>query len=99
MDEVHKKNQENGKIGAAPYSESVRSAGIYHYCHGILISSSTNRTQSEATPCKVDIWKGEDEDSLRRQHAELKSRRNNELEGENESWKKCKKFLKSPGIL
>ena len=95
---MQKKNQENKEISnrqqsAEPNSDSVgSSAGIYHYRQGILFySSSTNQRQPEVKPCKAKIWKGKNKSSVQRQHAELKARRTNDLEGENESWKKFKK--------
>ena len=45
-------------------------------------SSSTNQMQSEVKPCTAEIGKGKNESSVRRQYAELKSDRNNELERE-----------------
>ena len=38
--------------------------------------------QPEVKPCKTEIGKGQNESSVRRQYAELKSGRNNELERE-----------------
>ena len=38
--------------------------------------------QQEEKPCKAEIQKGKNESSVRRQNVELKSGRNNELEGE-----------------
>ena len=38
--------------------------------------------QPEMKPCKAEILKSKNESSLRRKYAELKSGRNNELEGE-----------------
>ena len=45
-------------------------------------SSSTNRMQPEVKPCRTEIGKGQNESSVRRQYAELKSGRNNELKRE-----------------
>ena len=45
-------------------------------------SSSMNGMQPEMKPCKAEIRKGKNESSGRRQYAELKSGRNNELERE-----------------
>ena len=45
-------------------------------------SSSTYQMQPEVKPCKVEIGKGKNESSMRRQYAELKSGRNNEFERE-----------------
>ena len=45
-------------------------------------SYSKNRMQLEVKPCKAEIWKGKNKSSVRRQYAELKSGRNNELERE-----------------
>ena len=45
-------------------------------------SSSTNRMQLEVKPCKAEIGNGKNESSVRRQYAELKSGRDNELERE-----------------
>ena len=52
------------------------------FCSILFDSSSTNRMQPEVKPCKVEIGKGKNESSVRRQYAELKSGRNNELERE-----------------
>ena len=38
--------------------------------------------QPEVKPCKAEIRKSKKESSMQRQYAELKSGRNNELEGE-----------------
>ena len=43
---------------------------------------SMDRLQQEVKLCKAEIWKGKNESSMWRKHAELKSGRNNELEGE-----------------
>ena len=40
--------------------------------------------QPEVKPCKAEIGKGKNESSVRRQYAEPKSGRNNEMERENE---------------
>ena len=82
LDAVGNKNQENSKISnnkqsAVPYS------GVVPLWYSILFdSSNTNRMQPDVKPCKAEIWKGKNESSLRRQYAELKSGRNNELERE-----------------
>ena len=51
-------------------------------CSILFDSSSSNQMQPEVKPCKAEIEKGKNESSMRRQYAELKSGRNNELERE-----------------
>ena len=48
----------------------------------LIDSSSMNQMQPEVNPCKVEIGKGKNESSVRRQYAKLKSGRNRELERE-----------------
>ena len=43
---------------------------------------STNQMQPEVKPCTAEIQKGKNESSMWKQYAELKSGRDNELEGE-----------------
>ena len=48
----------------------------------VFDTSSTNGMQLEVKLCKAEIGKDKNESNVRRQYAELKSGRNNELERE-----------------
>ena len=87
------KNQEiceigNRKQSAIPYSAVVLPR------YSILFYSSTcsmNQMQVEVKPCKAEIRKGKKKSCVRSHYAELKSGRNNELEGKcvyNPEWER-----------
>ena len=61
-----------------PYSVS---APMVFYSVLFYSNTCTNRMQPEVKPCKAEIQKGKNESSAWRRYAELKSGRNNELEG------------------
>ena len=85
-DAVPKKNQENDKIGnrkqsAVPIHIQLVVVLAFISIATVFCSilSLMNRTQPKVKPCKAEIWKGKNQSSMRRQHAELKSSKNNEL--------------------
>ena len=62
---------------------AVFSASAAMVFYSVLFdSSNTNRMQPEMKPCKAEIGKGKNESSMRKQYAELKSGRNDDLERE-----------------
>ena len=79
---MRNKNQENCKIGNGKQCGAVVSGSAAMVFYFILFDSSMNRMQLEVKPCKAEIEKGKNESGMRRQYAELKSGRNNELERE-----------------
>ena len=82
LDAVRNKNQENCKICNRKRSTVPYSVVVPPWYSILFDSSSMNQMQPEVKPCKAEIGKGKNESSLRRQYAELKSGRNNELERE-----------------
>ena len=82
LDAVRNKNQENCKIGNRKQSAVAYSTVVPPSYSILFDSSSTNRMQPEVNPCKAEIGKGKNESRVLRQHTELKSGRNNELERE-----------------
>ena len=50
------------------------------FCSVLFDASSMDRMQLEVKPCKAEIGKAKNESRVRRQYAELKSGRKNELE-------------------
>ena len=54
--------------------------------------------QPEVKLCKAEMWKGKNESSMQRQNADLKSGRNNDLEGEMCLQSNGKKILRISSI-
>ena len=72
-------NKENCKIDDRKRSAVPYSVVVPPWDSILYDSSSTNRMQPEVKPCKAELGKGKNESRVRRQYAELKSGRNNEL--------------------